>query len=330
MRTMFPTVRSPAQQSHVAGFTVVELLVSMAIIGVLIALILPAVQAAREAARRTECKNHLKQLGVAVHNHEATFGRLPSNGWGWAWVGEPGRGTDRKQPGGWIYNLLSYLDQERVQTLGAAPTSSGGTWDMAQLTQTALPLFTCPSRRSATLSPHLPYLNGVLRNATWFPQVAKTDYAICEGDFITNTPKGPLTLGDGDNPAYPWTDVSQATGVCFLRSEIRIADIPDGTSHTYLIGEKYVSQANYDSHDDPGHDQSMYTGVDLDVNRWTIDLPLQDAGPVFERRFGSAHPGSCHFVMCDGSVKAINYNIDSDVHRRLGHRKDRLYVPDLF
>ncbi|MBI5759382.1 MAG: DUF1559 domain-containing protein [Planctomycetales bacterium] len=313
-----------------AGFTIIELLVAITIIGLLIALILPAVQSAREAARRTQCRNNLKQLGLAIHNHESTFGRLPSNGWGWAWLGEPGRGTDRNQPGGWIYNLLGYIERDSLQTLGMGPSAAAGTWDMAKLSQTPLPLFACPSRRSVRVSAQLPFLNGQLRNATWLPNVAKSDYAICEGDFITNTPQGPATLAQGDDPNYAWTDVSQATGVGFLRSEIRMADIVKGTTHTYLIGEKYISQPNYDTHADPGHDQCMYTGVDLDVNRWTIDPPLPDNEAHFPRRFGSAHAGGCLFVMCDGSVRTISYEIDSDLHRRLGNRKDRLPVTGAF
>lgn len=91
-----------------AGFTVVELLVTMAVIAVLMALLLPAVQAARSAARRTECRNRLKQIALAFHNHEGTFKRLPSNGWGFRWVGDPNRGADRSQPGGWPYSLLPF------------------------------------------------------------------------------------------------------------------------------------------------------------------------------------------------------------------------------
>src|SRR5450756_1612071 len=94
--------------SDQAGFTLVELLVVMSIISVLIGLLLPAVQAAREAARRTQCINNLHQIGLAVLQHEVATRHFPTGGWGSLWLGDPDRGTDEKQPGGWIYNILPY------------------------------------------------------------------------------------------------------------------------------------------------------------------------------------------------------------------------------
>lgn len=166
-------------------------------------------------------------------------------------------------------------------------------------------------------------------NAPWTPLVGKTDYAVNEGDVITDTRQGPRTLQEGDSGQYEWRDPKLATGVCFQRSRIRPQDVRDGLSNTYMIGEKYVSYEHYFDDGDLGHDQSMYTGVDLDINRWTIKPPLQDAegcSMELDRRFGSAHPGGCHFLMCDGSVRQISYDIDAETHRRLGNRHDGLPV----
>ena len=102
------------------GFTLVESLVVMGVIGILVSLMLPAVQAAREAARRIQCRNNLKQLALGMEHHVLAYGCYPSNGWGFCWIGDPDRGTGTAQPGGWIYNILPYLEQQPLHALGSA------------------------------------------------------------------------------------------------------------------------------------------------------------------------------------------------------------------
>ncbi|MDQ3329414.1 MAG: DUF1559 domain-containing protein [Planctomycetota bacterium] len=306
-----------------SGFTIIELLVVIGVIAILLALLLPAVQSAREAARRTQCRNNLKQLALAVHNHESTYGRLPSNGWGFRWVGEPDRGTGKDQPGGWAYNLLAFLEQAPLREMGRGEAEAVKRESLGDLTATPLNLFHCPSRPGFTVGPQ-GFISAPF-NAAFRPDVARTDYACCEGDFVTDTREGPATLAEA--AAYPlWRDTSRATGVCFQRSEVRFAQITDGTSNTYLVGEKYVSRGGYDTTDDPGHDQSLYSGVDWDVNRWTLDPPLPDSDYSDPRTFGSAHAGGCQMALCDGSVRNVSYTIDVETHRRLGNRRDGLPV----
>ncbi len=105
------------------GFTLVELLVVIAIIGVLVSLLLPAVQNAREAGRRTQCMNNLKNLGLAAQQHLEKLRRFPSGGWGPQWIGDPDRGNSIKQPGGWVYNLLPYMEQDALHDYGQGATS---------------------------------------------------------------------------------------------------------------------------------------------------------------------------------------------------------------
>src|SRR5262245_32207713 len=107
-----------AANNRPRGFTLVELLVVIAIIGILVALLLPAIQAAREAGRRTQCKNNLHQIAVACLNHENTHKFFPHGGWSWLWMGDPDKGYGPKQPGGWIYAATPYLEEGGIFTVG--------------------------------------------------------------------------------------------------------------------------------------------------------------------------------------------------------------------
>lgn len=114
------------------GFTLVELLVVIAIIAILMALLLPAAQSAREAARRIHCANSVKQLALGCVKHEATHRHFPTGGWGFAWIGDPDRGFGWQQPGGWIFNILPYIEVT-VHTPGS---NEGAGWP-ARLASTA-------------------------------------------------------------------------------------------------------------------------------------------------------------------------------------------------
>jgi len=312
------------------GFTLVELLVVIAIIGILIALLLPAVQAAREAARSLECRNHLRQLAVAALNHEQTHGHYPTGGWGWDWVGDPDRGFAEQQPGGWVYNLLPFLEQKELYELPGDGEPGVVTAEQMTrsnlLTRMPLAVLHCPSRRPAMPFPKPPGDTFVAfnadQNSTSDNLQARLDYA-ANGGCHVGMPhqRGPSTL-DGAN-TYAWMDTSDFRGVSFQRSKIRVRDVSDGTTNTVFAGEKYVNADAYATGQDPADNEHPYCGYNNDNYRLTYYPPLQDR-PGYERTelFGSAHATGCHFAFCDGSVHPIGYEIDVAVFRRLGDRRD--------
>jgi len=169
------------------GFALVELLVVVTIIGILMGLILPAVQASREAARRTQCQNNLKQLGLAVQSHQLALNQFPSGGWGYLWVGDPDRGDGPKQPGGWVYNLLPYMEQTALHDQGTRMTGAAKMAALTEVVQHPLTIMNCPTRRPASLYPY--DMAQPPRNYDNSPKVAKTDYAINGGD--RTCPGGP-------------------------------------------------------------------------------------------------------------------------------------------
>ena len=308
------------------GFTVIELLACIGIVALLAALLLPAVQAAREAARKTHCANNLRQLALGWHEHEAARGSYPSNGWGFLWVGQADLGRGPDQPGGWAFDLLDHVEQGplRASSVGDGPEG----FDRRTAMQAAfIPTFRCPSRPGGNLSPFT--LEHFARNAGSVPRAAKTDYACCEGDVITNSLGGPVSADAAVVAAYDhWRNPALATGVCFQRSDLSHRDLRDGASNVLLLAEKYVSFSGYDTIDgDDGHDQSLYVGVDLDVNRWTIAPPLPDGPGDASRRFGSAHPDGVRAALADGSVRPVGWFVDADVWRRLGNRRDGKSLP---
>jgi prepilin-type N-terminal cleavage/methylation domain-containing protein/prepilin-type processing-associated H-X9-DG protein len=304
-----------------AGFTLLELLVVVAIIAVLLGLLLPAVQSVREAANRTQCANNLKNLSAACLHHNDQTGRLPTGGWGWLWNGDPDRGSGRQQPGGWGYNVLPYIEQGNLYGLGYRLPPAQKRAAVAQRISTPLPLFCCPSRRPCQAWP-----NGW--NITYWDsdpvtQLGRMDYAANSGDQpVDEFFAGPPTLAAGDDPSYPWPSTDGLSGVIFQRSELKLTDIPRGLGNTYLIGEKYLNPDAYTTGTAASDNENLYTGFDNDNSRCTYYPPHRDRpGYADTFSFGSAHPAGLNMAYCDGSVRYILYGVDPQVHQQAGSRK---------
>src|ERR1051325_5740750 len=137
-------------RSHNRGFTLVELLVVIAIIAILIAMLIPAVQASRESARRAQCQNNMKQIGLGFQHHLDVQKTFPSSGWGYDWVGEPGGRFGRRQPGSWVFNILPFIEQTELHEAGAGLSGSDHDDAIKRTLTTPLSLMYCPTRRGVT------------------------------------------------------------------------------------------------------------------------------------------------------------------------------------
>ncbi|QDU89229.1 hypothetical protein Pla175_26160 [Pirellulimonas nuda] len=350
----------PGVSNRSNAFTLVELLVVIAIIGILVALLLPAVQAAREAARRAQCKNNLKQLGLAAANHESTHKFMPNGGWGWRWAGDPDRGYGLSQPGGWLYNILDFIEEGATRQIGSDGDPDTISRNQAALGKTraenAIPAFICPSRQGNSTFAYTH--TTTFHNVVGLTQAGRSDYAGNMGSIAVPTYIGP---GPGSIAAErpltwirPYTSLAnrklnqgEPNGVVLGYSELRLARISDGTSKTVFCGEKFIPVGDYDNARWNSNDQTWETGYDLDVIRSTSLPPLADTGTLVlptdrnllpnpaitggdpnERSFGSTHASGCQFAMCDGSVDTIGYDVDILVFRAMGSRDGGEVVTD--
>jgi len=331
-----------------AAFTLVELLVVIAIIGILIGLLLPAINAAREAGRRTACSNNLKQMGLSCMNHVNTHGIYPTGGWGWNWVGDPNRGFTRGQPGGWTFNILPFMEFKYLYDYGLRGISGSAQQMQAATTmlETPIPTFICPSRRPVQLYPCPAFNagNAFANNASALPangKVSRCDYAIsCGSSTVNELGGGPSSYANAST--FGWaglgledpTNQNYQAGVSYIRSEVTPARVTRGQSHIVMIGEKFLNPDHYFDGLDRSDNETLYEGQDNDIYRTTYLPPLQDCTDTnlpgaYQNlpniiTFGSCHSAGAIFAFGDGSVHLVPYTVNKNIFQVWGTRDSRL------
>jgi prepilin-type N-terminal cleavage/methylation domain-containing protein/prepilin-type processing-associated H-X9-DG protein len=285
------------------GFTLVELLVVIAIIGVLVALLLPAVQTAREAARRMQCNNNLKQIGLAIHNYHDIHLRFPS-GMVYQTPRLLARGDRPNRAPGFSWHSL-ILPQLEQANLYSGLNFGLGMWQQPNRAIIATPLKVaiCPSANNPTKN----FRVGTSGDPNGYdnPGVAVTNYVGCAGSFVQS--------------AYYDQPDQRKNGILFEDANLRFANVIDGTSNTFLVGEtiffgtgsdvgtgNFYWDATWYGHfkKDTGGTADSPESV-MRTGEFRMNPPKVAAANVQRNTFSSRHPGGANFVMADGSTRFV-------------------------
>lgn len=282
---------SPRRRS-LRGFTLIELLVVIAIIAVLVALLLPAVQQAREAARRTQCKNNLKQIGLAFHNYQDNFRVLPDGGNDN--TNDPANypcnnccNANNRGEWNWMYQIMPMIDQANLQA---------GTVD-STIYSTPIPAYFCATRRRPGK----------------YGSSAKSDYAGNCGDAMGNY--NGAVIRRSCKPSIDFAQFVDGTSNTILIGEKQ-------TNVNNFGGSGGDNEAYVNS----GWDQDEIRWGALNNAPQPDFLHPVEPPAFWSGRFGSSHDGAFNVVLVDGSVRSISYNVDAETFRRVCVRNDRLTV----
>jgi len=320
------------------GFTLVELLVVIAIIGILVALLLPAIQMAREAARRTECSNNLKQIAMAAHNFHDTYGHLPPGMLG-PTPGQPAaaNGSEEHQWVGTLTFLLPFIEQaslfdqieididpEHYPGVNYGSSKPVTRWYLNGPTRNVgfvkIPTYLCPStnpyRSTSAVIARMWIQDNTFYASTWsspgaFDGVGRTNYAPCAGRF-----------GEGRSMAggtYSW---ARWKGAFTNRKTHALSDFLDGTGNTLLFGEVM-------GHFDGNKFEYSFNWMGMAPQVISFYIADPTNRPNWYQ-FGSQHPGVILFALGDGSVKAMAGTADKDVQWDVSGMRDGNVVDGVF
>ena len=327
LSTLARQARSSSKSRRIksyAGFTLIELLVVVAVVSILIALLLPAIQQAREAARRTQCRNNLKQIGVALFNYHDVFGGLPPamiNSGRFESLPFYSRGNRVLNTTGWalllpqlelanVYNRYDFNQCSTQSSWGGMPVA-GHESSNSSLLATFVPVLECPSDVSAgKVSTHLPGSQNLYSRTN----ARRTSYLFSTGQFT-----------DWD---HPWHETAGdiRRGAFGNNGAARFRDMTDGTSNTILVGESHGGLSKKTSpnfgpwgltgthtccHGRATSDSAGSVGDEHFVDqRWAINAQWDNKGRSYAWGFGSSHAGGAHFLRGDGSVCFISDSTD--------------------